>query len=195
VQDALRHKEEAERQAQEAARRAVEAERQKEAARVQAIQAKLAMEATKQLLIAAGQDTSALDGGAQLSDQARRALEKEARDKAAKAQEEEGKRRSEQAKRLDYIVRALREAERPRSDALGAALVVEDSAYVAKVREDATARALERHTQAMASRARLERMKPHREAFEAQVMARRHKAGEAERVRLTELTVGGGGGE
>jgi hypothetical protein len=179
----MRQKEEADRQAQEAARRAVELERQKETARFQAIQAKLAMEATKQLLIAAGQDTSALEGGAQLTESARRALEKDARDKAAKAQEEETKRRAEQAKRLDYIVRALREAERVRAESFSAALVTDDEAYVVKVRDDATAKAAERHAQAMESRARLTRMLPHRAEFEAQVMARRHKAGEADRVR------------
>ena len=143
------------------------------------------MEKTKALMIAAGQDASALDaGGALLSDAARAALEKDVREKAAKAQEEEAKKRAEQAKRLDYIVRALREAERARAEALGAAIVTDDAAYVSKVRADAIARAAERHAQAMASRARLERMTPHRDAFEAAVLARRKKAAEGELVRV-----------
>jgi len=132
-------------------------------------------------MIAAGQDASAYEGpgGLQLSDQARAALEKDVREKAQKAQEEETKKRAEQAKRLDYVVRALRDAERTRAEALGAAAAAEDEAYVAKVRADATARALERYNQAMASRSRLARMAPHREAFEAE----RHRAQEAGRRR------------
>ena len=188
LQDSQRAKEEAERQAKDAVRRAAELEAQRDNARLQAVEAKIALEKTKQLMIAAGQDASALEGSTPLSEQARIALERDVREKAQKAQEEETKKRAEQARRLDYIVRALRDAERTRAEALGASIVVDDEAYVAKVRADLTAKASERHAQAMASRARLTRMLPHRDAFEAEVIERRKKAAEADLVRAPPLT-------
>ena len=132
--------------------------------------------------MAAGQDTSILESGEGVKGVDRAALEKEVRDKAQKAREEELRKRGEQARRADYLTRALREAERAKVVALTSAQIADDSNYIATASAAVVAKAEARHTAAMAVKARLVRMLPYAAGYEADVIERRRKAGEAEWV-------------
>ena len=146
------------------------------------------MDEMRRLLALAGSDPSVLlnytdaSGNGGLGEADRRTLIRDVHDKAAKAKEEEVKRRAEQSRRIDYLTRALREAERPKVDALAAAAAAEDASFVDSTAEAMLARARARHEAAVTAKARLARIDPFRVSFEASVLARRHTAAAAERV-------------
>ena len=70
---------------------------------------KVALDEIKKLLLAVGRDPATVD----LTSVDKKALEKEVRELAMKTREEEVKKRAEAAKKLDYLIRSLREAENP----------------------------------------------------------------------------------
>ena len=156
--------------------------RKREEMRIAEIRDKQKMEEMRKLMEAAGQDTSGLLAGGTLTDVDRKALEAEVRGKAAKAKEEEAKRRTEQVRRLDYLTRAVREAERARVEAFAASAVAGDVEYVAAAQAAAIAKAKARHEAAVSVKSRVVRMTPYMEAFEEAVEARRRKAAAADLV-------------
>ena len=166
----------------EAARQEKE-EREREEARLREIRDKMELENIKRLLVLSGQDPSKVlvkDGGMAGVDRA--ALEKDVREKALKAREEETRKRGDQVRRADYLARATREAERSRAADVLARQVAEDAAFIASAAASAADKARARHEAAMGVKTRLVRMVPYQAQFEAAVLARRRAAGAAEHV-------------
>lgn len=141
-------------------------------------------------LEAAGMDASALLAKAAAGDTSalqpidRAALEKEMRDKAIKQKEQELRQRTEQARRLDYLVRALREVERAKAAVAQQKSVEEAHAYVAGKNQEALAKAQEKHKTAMEAKGHLARLGGYMKAFEDKVLEARMAVYKKKRVSL-----------
>lgn len=168
---------------QEAARLAAEEEARKQAA-VQAITDKLEKEKLVALMQAAegdGKPGTKANKAADLErfrklaeqhhDQA--ALQRAVQEKVMKAKAKEAKERVEQARRVDYLVRALREAERPKIESTLAATLEADATYVRTWNEAQLSKKRAIYDAAMKVKASIARMLPYSEAFEEAVLAKR----------------------
>jgi translation initiation factor 3 subunit A len=100
-------------------------------------------------------------------------LDRRAMDKVHKEKEGEAKKRSDNARKLDHYVRALREVERPRVDAMAQAAVAAEEAYVKATAEAMLQRARARFEANMELRSKVSRMLQARSGFEAAIFARR----------------------
>ncbi len=159
---------------QEAERIAREEEERKQA-ELRKIEEKLEKERMAALLAQAGEaqiDISKL--AAKHLDQA--ALQRALNEKLLRAREEDNKKRAEQARRVDYLVRALRETERPKVEAYLKVALDRTSAHIAEYNK----RELDRETAKFQSReamkASLARISPYAADFERQVMRKREEA-------------------
>ena len=101
------------------------------------------------------------------------ALQRAVQEKVMKAKDKEAKERVEQARRVDYLVRALREAERPKVEALLATALQTDELYVRTYNETQLTRKRAVHDEAMRVKARIARMLPYSDAFEEAVLVKR----------------------
>jgi len=101
------------------------------------------------------------------------ALQRAVQEKVMKAKDKEAKERVEQARRVDYLVRALREAERPKVEALLAATLQADELYVRSYNEGQLSKRRAVHDEAMRVKARIARMLPYSDAFEETVLVKR----------------------
>jgi translation initiation factor 3 subunit A len=154
-------------------------ERERQARLVEEIRKKEEDEALKARLSAAGLDAATVDAGGYDRD----TLEKEMRDKAIKQREGEMRQRTEQAKRLDYLVRALREVERAKAEAAQASKAAADLAYVRERNAKALEAARAQHAAAMAHKEYLGKVAPYMGGVEDKVLSKRREAHEAARVR------------
>jgi translation initiation factor 3 subunit A len=111
------------------------------------------------------------------------ALQRAVQEKVMKAKDKEAKERVEQARRVDYLVRALREAERPKVDALLAATLQTDELYVRSYNETQLERKRAVHDEAMRVKARIARMLPYSDAFEEAVLVKRRAEYAKQQVR------------
>jgi translation initiation factor 3 subunit A len=171
---------------QESARLAAEEEARKVAA-VQAINDKLEKEKLIALMQAAEGTTSAGASGSSKKQDLERfkkmaeehldqaALQRAVQEKLLKAKEEEAKKRVEQARRVDYLVRALREAERAKVEALLASTLEADAAYVAAFNSSTLARKRAVYDTAMKIKASIARMLPYADDFEEAVLVKRRE--------------------
>jgi hypothetical protein len=146
---------------------------------------KIALDEIKRLLVAAGKDPASVD----LSSVDKKSLEKEVRELALKARDEEHKKRAETAKKLDYLIRSLREAERAKLPSVLSAAFEQDTKHVNDLNARASAEAAQRHQAAMAAKARLIRLLPYAQEFEEKVFLARKAAAAAERVSRSLLFV------
>ena len=101
------------------------------------------------------------------------ALQRAVQEKVMKAKDKEAKERVEQARRVDYLVRALREAERPKVEALLSATLQAEELFVRTYNETQLSRKRAVHDEAMRVKARIARMLPYSETFEEVVLAKR----------------------
>jgi len=154
-------------------------ERERQARLVEEIRKKEEDEALKARLSAAGLDAATVDAGGYDRD----TLEKEMRDKAIKQREGEMRQRTEQAKRLDYLVRALREVERAKAAAAQEAKAAADVAYVRERNAKALEAARAQHAAAMAHKEFLGKVAPYMGGVEDKVLGKRREVYEAARVR------------
>lgn len=170
-------------QAAIAAQRQQEAEEAaREAAARKAAEAIIKLEQVKKLFVELGRDASTLTVES-LAKIDLHALDIQAKEKALKAREEETRKRADQARRMEYLTRALREAERAKVEAALAARQAEDSTYVQTLNDSRAAKALARHQAAVAVKASLTKMIPYIAEFEGHVAARRMEEYKAAKVR------------
>jgi hypothetical protein len=170
-----------ERQAQEADAAAAEAaERQRQDA-IRKIEEDRAKEQMEQLLARAKEaqmDVAKL--AAQHLDRA--ALQRAVNERLQRARDDENRRRVEQGRRVDYLVRALRETERPKVEALLKATLDGQKSYVAKHNEDQLTAKRATFDAATAVKGKISKLVPFVEEFEKQLMKRREAAFEVIRV-------------
>lgn len=110
-------------------------------------------------------------------------LETEHKEKTRKARVEEVKRRAEQVKRLDFLVRALREAEQPKVKEWAAGVYAADRAFVEAVNEAAAAAVRAKEAAERELKPLREKIDPFMADWEAGIIARRRAEYEAARVR------------
>ena len=111
------------------------------------------------------------------------ALQRAVQEKVMKAKDKEAKERVEQARRVDYLVRALREAERPKVEALLSATLQAEELFVRTYNETQLSRKRAVHDEAMRVKARIARMLPYSETFEEVVLAKRQAEYAKQQVR------------
>ncbi|KAH8070972.1 hypothetical protein JL720_11586 [Aureococcus anophagefferens] len=148
--------------------------RDREREKLAKMKAELQLQEAKETMKALGKDVG--DEVAGMAEAERQKLIQETRDAATKKQKAEEQRLAEQAKRVDYVTRALRLEELPVLEARYARRLVEDreahdAAYEKKVASGEAA-----HAAALLEKARLAPVQPHRAAFEADVSAARRAA-------------------
>jgi translation initiation factor 3 subunit A len=112
----------------------------------------------------------------------RAALEKEMRDKAIKQKEQELRQRTEQARRLDYLVRALREVERAKAAVAQQKAVEEAKSYVSTKNADTLAKAQEKHKVAIENKAHLAKILPYMKEYEDKILKQRMEIYQKKRV-------------
>ncbi|KAH8060836.1 hypothetical protein JL721_9059 [Aureococcus anophagefferens] len=165
--------------------------REREREKLAKMKAELQLQEAKETMKALGKDVG--DEVAGMAEAERQKLIQETRDAATKKQKAEEQRLAEQAKRVDYVTRALRLEELPVLEARYARRLVEDreahdAAYEKKVASGEAA-----HAAALLEKARLAPVQPHRAAFEADAdkiarkvarARRRHEEHEEEQERL-----------
>jgi translation initiation factor 3 subunit A len=154
--------------------RLLKEEEERKQAELKKIEEKLEKERMEALLAQAGDaqlDVAKL--AAKHLDQA--ALQRAVNEKLLKAREEENRKRAEQARRVDYLVRALRETERAKLDVLLKATLEADAAYVAKYNADNLAARRATFDGATAIKGKIGRMLPYAEEFESRVLAKRQE--------------------
>lgn len=117
---------------------------------------------------------------AQHKDQA--ALQRAVNEKLLKAREEEVKRRAEQGRKVDYLIRALRETERPKIEALLKATIERNSSYIAKYNADTLSTKKATYEQAMANKSRMAKMMSYADIFESNIMGARETVYAASKV-------------
>ncbi len=100
-------------------------------------------------------------------------LQAQAQDRARKELETETRQRTEQARRVDYLIRALREAEQPKIKAFLSTLQASQEAHVRAHNDAVLARARKQFDDAVALKSSLAKMMPFVGDFEARVMAKR----------------------
>jgi hypothetical protein len=140
-----------------------------------------AYEANKRLAAIIGLDVDHM-GPDELAKMDRAALEQQAREIALKARDDELKRRTEQAKRVDYLVRALRETERPKAEAASRQLYEQITSVATVYNENTLAEALEKRATAAALKSSLSKMVPHVDSWEDRVLEARRAVYDAEKV-------------
>jgi hypothetical protein len=139
---------------------------------------RIALDEIKRLLVTVGRDPASVD----LSTVDKKVLEKEVRELALKARDDEHKKRAETAKKLDYLIRSLREAERAKLPSVLSASIEQDTKHVSDLNARASSEAAQRHQAAMSAKARLIRLLPFAQEFEEKVFLARKAAAAAERV-------------
>lgn len=112
------------------------------------------------------------------------ALQRAVQEKVLKAKEEETKRRVDQARRVEYLVRALREAEKPKLDAMISSTMEDDALYVTQFHSNNLERKRAIYEAAMKVKSRIARMVAHADAFEEAVLVKRREAYEKIKVSL-----------
>jgi hypothetical protein len=112
------------------------------------------------------------------------ALQRAVQEKVLKAKEEETKRRVDQARRVEYLVRALREAEKPKLDAMISSTMEDDALYVTQFHANNLERKRAIYEAAMKVKSRIARMVAHADAFEEAVLVKRREAYEKIKVSL-----------
>lgn len=115
------------------------------------------------------------------------ALQRAVQEKVIKAKEEETKRRVDQARRVEYLVRALREAEKPKLDSMISSTMDEDSLYVTQFHANNLERKRAIYEAAMKVKSRIARMVVHADAFEEAVLVKRREAYEKVKVSIVFL--------
>lgn len=146
---------------------------------IETIQKKQQMDDMVKLMVAAGQSVSNEEDFKNVD---LAALEAEVREKARKAKDEEARRKTEQAKRLDFLIRALRESERPKVDAFAQQVYEADLKYVNDFNRTEYEKAVAKHVAAKALKPVLVKMLPYTAEWEDKVLEHRRLAYEAERV-------------
>lgn len=114
-------------------------------------------------------------------------LQAQALERARKEQETENRRRTEQARRVDYLIRALREAERPKIEAHLKTVQTEQEGHVRTYNEGTLARARKQWDDALAMKSSMSKIMPHVEAYEAKIMKARAEMHNATKVRTLRL--------
>ena len=112
------------------------------------------------------------------------ALQRAVQEKVLKAKEEETKRRMDQARRVEYLVRALREAEKPKLDAMISSTMEDDALYVTQFHASNLERKRSIYEAAMKVKSRIAKMVAHADAFEEAVLIKRREAYEKVKVSL-----------
>lgn len=173
--------------------RAMEAKRlaEEEAARIEAKRREIEEQQKKdemlKMIAAAGRSIKDLEAAAAAHlDMA--TLQAQALERARKEQDAENRRRTEQARRVDYLIRALREAERPKIDAHLKVVQTEQEAHVRAFNEGTLARARKQWEDAMAMKSSMSKIMPHVETYEAKIMKAREEQHNATKVRTTGCT-------
>lgn len=141
----------------------------------------LRLEELKRLALAAGKNPSDIDQET-LRNANVEQLEHELREKQRKQREDELKRKVEQAKRLDVLVRALRETERAKVEPFQQAMNAETAAYVHDYNAATLDKAEQKHKEAMAVQKDLKRMEAEFAKFTKRILDKRLADFEAERV-------------
>lgn len=165
----------------------LEAEEQaRKEAELKKIEEKLEKEKIAALLQQAGEKQVDLEKlAAKHLDQA--ALQRAVQEKLLKAKEEETRRRAEQARKVDYLVRALREAESTKVQALLQATLASEKAYVEEYNTSNLNKKRSTFETAMAVKGKITRMVPAAEAFEERIMKRRREQYLQKKVRKDEI--------
>jgi hypothetical protein len=115
---------------------------------------------------------------------ARRAIILEAQADAVKAKEEEARRTTEQAKRVDYICRALRlEAAEAVKERYGCQLSEDRAAYEANI-ENSSVAFVEKHKVDLEEKHRLKKIQQQRSGFETILLAKQRASYDAEMAKL-----------
>eukprot|EP01138_Halocafeteria_seosinensis_P015701 gb/GECG01016022.1/.p1 GENE.gb/GECG01016022.1/~~gb/GECG01016022.1/.p1 ORF type:complete len:323 (+),score=91.46 gb/GECG01016022.1/:1-969(+) len=176
---------EQERQKQENAR-IEEEQKRREEEKMQQIQEEEQLKEKERLLRAAGKEVSKFSReDIKAVDKVQ--LQEELEEKRRKKLEEEQKRREEKSKRLDYLVRAIRETEQEKLDEWAQKKLDDDEAYVKEQQEAIYQREKEKHDKSLKIKHRLSRVLPYRNEFENRVMERRRASAregrEHERIR------------
>ncbi|CAM9548063.1 unnamed protein product, partial [Phaeothamnion confervicola] len=168
----VKAEEEAKRREEESRRLEREA-RLREKEKLQKIEDKMALDETKQMLARLGKkvdDTSVWEG---MGKSARDELIRKTKDEAKRAKEEEDKKVREQARRLDYVTRALRLEEMPVLKEKNAKQVEEDRhAWEVRWAEHLVHHRLQ-HEKHRRDAAAFRHMQPSRAAFEERMQAQR----------------------
>jgi hypothetical protein len=157
-------------------------EDERKTAELKKIESKLEKERMEALLAQAGEaqvDLAKL--AAKHLDQA--ALQRALNEKLLKAKDEETRKRAEQARRVDYLVRAIRETERPKLETLLRSTLDGDAAYVAKFNADNLASRRSTFDVATAMKSKITRILPYARTFEEGVKAKREEAYLTQKVR------------
>jgi len=155
--------------------------RDREREKLNKMKAELQLQEAKETMKALGKDVG--DDVAEMDEKERQKLIQETRDAATKKRLAEDQRLAEQARRLDYVSRALRLEELPVLEARYAQRLEEDAAAHEKDHAEAVERERKAHAASLVERARLAPVLAHRAAFEKTVLARRrdaHAAAKAE---------------
>lgn len=171
---------EQEKQKQENAR-IEEEQKRREEEKMQQIQEEEQLREKERLLRAAGKEVSKFSReDIKAVDKVK--LQEELEEKQRKKLEEEQKRREEKSRKLDYLVRAMRETEQEKLQQWTRKKLDDDEVYVEQQQQAIYKREKEKHEKSLDIKKRLSRVLPYRRDFETIVMARRRKDYERERV-------------
>lgn len=113
-------------------------------------------------------------------------VEREISEKQQREIADEERRKVEQAKRIDYLTRALREAEMPLIQAASDTQMAEDEEYVKQAAATILADAQARFEAASKNRERMSRMVDYKGDFEDKIFSKRSEAYEGERAKQVE---------
>jgi translation initiation factor 3 subunit A len=126
---------------------------------------------------------------ADLDTTSRRALILDAQSESVKAKEEETRRITEQSRRLDHITRALRIEGAAAITQKYAAQLEEDSKQHAVRTEEIRVELKAKHDADVAEKDRLQKMQPHRSAFEASIVLKQRVLWERKRTQMRKLAL------
>lgn len=174
---------EQERQKQENAR-IEEEQKRREEEKMQQIQEEEQLKEKERLLRATGKEISKFSKeDIKAVDKVQ--LQEELQEKQRKKLEEEQKRREEKSKRLDYLVRAIRETEQEKLDEWAKKKLDEDEVYVKNQQDAIYQREKEKHEKSLEIKRRLSRVLSYRKEFENRIMQRRKRDAKEGRVSPT----------
>ena len=175
---ARRKREEMKKQVAEQTRRKMEEDRlrkqaeEREQQKIRRVEEELKLRKLKEEMANLGGDAKALDGDGAMTEATRRKMIDDTRKKVAKAAEVHTRKIQAAAKKVDVMVRALREREVPLRVAEQKKFAEDAEAKEAIAFEEGKKAAAKEHEMAVAEKKRFARMHEHREAFESVLLER-----------------------